>query len=122
MDRDAPQSKGNYWLDSVFAVAIVSFAISTQDLKTVSSGWVTLALGAVFVAALIGHVGKIWEPSRPWPERCMLAGANALGVVGLLVGHFWFIQTNLWHRPLAIGVVVALWFAVLSKYPRQKAR
>ena len=120
MERDAPQSTEYYLLDSIFAVAIVIFAISTEDLKAVSSGWVTSALGAIFVAALFGHICKVWEPNRAAPQRYMLAGANAVGIVILLAGHFCFSHTDLWHRPVAIGAVVVLWFWILSKYPRYK--
>lgn len=120
MERDAPQSNSYYWLDSIFAVSIVSFAISTQAQQTASLSWVTLALGTVFSAAFIGHVWKIWEPDRPKCERHMLAGANLVGVAVLLLGYLCYSDTILWHRPLAIFLVVAIWFAILRMHPRQK--
>jgi hypothetical protein len=106
-----PKLKTSFF-DALLAVAIVVFAIATQEKEkaALAEEW----LGIVFLVAIGGHLSGAWmvredEGLKKWIKRFGLAGINAPGLVMVLLGYFHFLSWT-WTQPVALGMVVGLWF------------
>jgi hypothetical protein len=118
-----------YAMDGLFAIAVVSFAIATQDRARALSVWVDAVLLAIFAVAACGHWFGVWEPGSSSHRRQLFGGINAIGILILLIGIC--IRSKvpeiggpevLWFRAVAIWFVVGLWRAVVRYLAAQRVQ
>jgi hypothetical protein len=103
--------KSYWWVaDLLLACAIATFAIATQDRNVAPKRWVDWSLAAIFAVAACGHLAGVWEGVRKdWRSFVRMNGLGA-GVVLLVPVLGW--NLCLWHRPVAVALVVAWWICL----------
>jgi GNAT superfamily N-acetyltransferase len=132
--------KTYFWLaECPFLIAVVTFAISTQDKKIPEDIlWSEISLAMAFVFAIIGHCFGLWESTRSlspprqhikifklsmplwhfsqqaW-TRLILVSINFLGVV-IVTERWWLFESSkCWHLPLAVIIPFLLWIFLYYK-------
>lgn len=98
-------TKAGQWLDLIFVICIVWFAIATQA----DNGLPGAALIIILVLVGFGHLFRFWPPNGAGKGN-IPHGATSL-VAGIILGVSWFLTAswNHWIELLAIVIVLGVW-------------